>query len=310
MLSVEIMAYIVLDFGGSLVKGAIVEPSRDSRHAPKIVQRFSVPSRVTSFSLWFDLFDPIFAQFEREYSINGIAISACGAVDVEQGLVFGGSLLRYILDVNVKALFTERYHLPVEVENDACCAALCEYRYGQNYDSDHLCLVVIGSGVGGAVIADGKLVKGHHLYTGEFGYSILGFENGAPQIMSELASTRGLIKQAAKALKLPKSELDGKKVFELYRTGDETALNVVQCWIGYLATALFNLQYTVDPGVIILGGAISQQPLLIPLLNAELEKYRQAMPYCHIVPKVVAAKYGNDANLIGAVEHFQLMRQG
>lgn len=299
------MAYIALDFGGSLVKGAVIKKRSGDNDVPHIVERFSIPSRVASFDDWFALFDPVFVQLKQRYSVEGIAISACGAVDVEQGLVFGGSLLRYIIDVNVKVLFAQRYHLPVEVENDACCAALCEYRYGQLPNSADFCLVVIGSGVGGALITDGKLVKGHNLYTGEFGYTILGFENGIPRIVSDLASTRGLVKQAAQAFALPKSKLDGKKVFERYHAGDEVAIDVVTKWIGHLATALFNLQYTVDPEVIVLGGAISQQPALIPLLNSELEKYQRAMPYCHIIPNLAAAKFGNDANLIGAVEHFR-----
>lgn len=292
------MVYLALDFGGSAVKGAITDT-----HA-NIIEKFSLPSRVNSFDAWFALFDPIFAQLQQRYCIEGIAISACGAVEIEKGLVYGASSLRYIHGVDVKQLFSQRYHVPIEIENDACCAALAERSFGNQCDSTNICLVVIGSGVGGALILNGQLCKGHQLYGGEFGYAIINFENGSPQVVSELASTQALIVQAARALNIPRQSLNGKKVFELYNSGDTAIMAVVDKWVGYLATALFNLQYTLDPEYIVLGGGISQQPKLIPLIEDKFYQYTQAMPYCHITPQVVASKFGNDANLIGAVVHF------
>ncbi|MBA5763563.1 ROK family protein [Vibrio sp. 404] len=298
------MVYLALDFGGSAVKGAIMDAQAN------IFEKFSLPSRVKSFEDWFALFDPVFMQLQENYRIQGIAISACGAVETNKGLVYGASSLHYIHGVDVKTLFSQRYHLPVEIENDACCAALAESWIGNQCDSNNICLVVIGSGVGGALIVDGKLCKGHHLYGGEFGYAILGFSNGCPQVVSELASTQGLIVQAAKRLNVPRQTLDGKKVFELYQSGDADIADVVDKWVGYLATTLFNLQYTLDPEYIVLGGAISQQAKLIPLIEQKFAHYTQAMPFCHITPQVVASKFGNDANLVGAVAHYIQCRHG
>ncbi|GAK86820.1 N-acetylmannosamine kinase [Vibrio ponticus] len=295
--------YLVLDFGGSAVKGAIIDASCYPSKL-NIIEKFSLNSQASNLCQWFSLFDPVFSALSRRHMIEGIAISVCAAVDVESGEVFGSSLLRYILDQNVKQVFERRYQLPVEIENDACCAALCEQHLGDNQQTQDLCFVVIGSGIGGAVISDGQLIKGHNLYAGEFGYAILGFENGKPLIVSELASTRGLVKQVASALNVPKHQLDGLKVFDLYHAGQVTVVETVERWAGYLATALFNLQYTLDPEVIVLGGGISQQPALLPLINTHLEQYQSSLPFCHIMPNVTVSKFGNDANLFGAVIHY------
>lgn len=295
--------YIALDFGGSSVKCAVMD------HCATIIEQFHLPSRVASFEQWFEHFDPYFHHYQDKYSIVGIAMSACGAVDVETGFIHGKSSLYYLHGVNVISLFTRRYHVPVELENDACCAALAEKWLGVCRDSEHFCLVVIGSGVGGAIVTKGEIQKGHRLHGGEFGYAIMGFENGRPQILSHLASTYALVVKAEKALSLPRHSLSGIKVFELYDQDNEVIRSVVSDWINYLAMGLYNLHYTVDPEYIVLGGAISQREDLVVLLERKFDEYLQAMPYCHVKPNVIASPFGNDANLIGAMVHFS-QRQG
>ncbi|WP_260258399.1 ROK family protein [Vibrio intestinalis] len=293
------MHVIGLDFGGSAVKGAVLNQFGER------LERFSLPSRVNTLELWFESFDQYVQSLSERYPIRGIAISACGAVDVERGIVHGATLLPYIHGVELKQAFVERYDLPVEIENDACCAALAESELGDFAQSELFCLVVIGSGVGGAIVSQGEIQKGHHLYGGEFGYSILHFSDGQPKVWSELGSTRALVMQAAKALQMPRSELNGLKVFQMYDEQHPVVVQVVEQWLEYLAQGLFNVQYTVDPECLILGGAISQRADLIALLQRKFEQLSEKMPYCHIWPNVVASKFGNDANLIGALVHFK-----
>lgn len=293
------MYVIGLDFGGSAVKGAVMNTLGER------LEKFSLPSRVNTLELWFESFDEYVQSFSQRYAIQGIAISACGAVDVERGIVHGATLLPYIHGVELKQAFVDRYGLPVEIENDACCAALAESEYGDFAHSELFCLVVIGSGVGGAIVSKGEIQKGHHLYGGEFGYSILHFTEGQPLVLSELGSTRALVNQTAKALDIAKSELNGLKVFQMYDEQHPVVVQVVEQWVEYLAQGLFNVQYTVDPEYLILGGAISQRADLITMLEGKFAQFSEKMPYCHLWPKVVASKFGNDANLIGAVVHFK-----
>lgn len=290
--------YLVLDFGGTSVKCAVMNQEA------KIFERFSLPSRVASYNAWLDSLAPKLEQLKHDYAIAGIAVSTCGAVNVETGVIEGSSALDYIHGFDVKSLYQERFGLPTELENDGCCAALAEDWLGAASESNDFCLLVLGSGVGGAIVKSGHILKGHHLHGGEFGYSILRFEQGKPLTYSDLASTRGIIEQTARAKNISPKELDGLKVFELYEQGDEAVIAAVEQWYFDLATVLINVQYSVDPQYILLGGAISRSSGLIDKLNQKLDAILAQHPIAKVRPNPKLTQFGNDANLIGALKHF------
>lgn len=295
--------YLVLDFGGSAVKCAVMTESAE------IKEQFSVPSRVDSYSEWIEAFSPHFQRLNPQYELQGIAVSTCGAVDVASGVIHGSSALPYIHDFDVRALYQSAFGLPMEIENDACCAALAESWLGEGKDSEHFCLLVIGSGIGGAIVTGGEVQKGHHLHGGEFGYTIVDYQEARPVMFGNVASTRALVESAADALGMPVDELDGIKVFELYDAGHPGIAQIVTHWARYLATGLYNIQYHIDPQYIVLGGAVSHRSDLLPLIEDQLQHIHNELPISRVraVPKI--SQFGNDANLIGALRHF-LNRQG
>lgn len=145
--------FLVLDFGGSSVKGAVM--SRDAQ----IHDRFSLPSKAASYEQWLDTLAPKFGELAERFALKGIAISTCGAVNVDSGVIEGASALPYIHDIDVRSLYQARFDLPVELENDGCCAALAEDWLGAGQDDDEFCLLVLGSGIGGAIVRDGEVIK-------------------------------------------------------------------------------------------------------------------------------------------------------
>ncbi|MBY6196143.1 ROK family protein [Vibrio hangzhouensis] len=299
----EQACYLVLDFGGTSVKGAVMNAEAS------ILERFSLPSQVDSYDAFLESLLPKFDEFRQNYDLKGIAISTCGAVDVERGVIEGASALKYIHNIDIRAQYHGRFGLPVELENDGCCAALAEGWLGAGSSSNNFCLLVLGSGVGGAIVNSGKVTKGAHLHAGEFGYCILRFEQGVPLTYSELASTRGMVLKTARALGVSPDELDGLKIFELYDQGEPTVIDVVEQWYMDLAIVLFNIQYSLDPECILLGGAISRRKGLIEKINQKLDGIHSHYPIAKIRPNPKLTQFGNDANLIGALKHF-LNRQG
>jgi len=297
------MAHLILDFGGSAVKCAVMTKNAE------ILKQFSLPSQARSYGEWLDSFESSFKTCNQQFGIEGIAISTCGAVDVETGIIHGASALPYIHGIDVKSLYEERFGVPTEVENDACCAALAESWLGTGKSSNHFCLVVIGTGVGGAIVTEQQVMKGHHLHGGEFGYTIIAHQGQTPQIFGHLASTSVLVEMVSAEVGIPVDELNGVKVFELYDSHDARVVTAVDKWVGYLATGLFNIQYSVDPEVIILGGAISRRHDLLELINNKLDGMLAAIPAAHIRPNLKTSNFGNDANLIGALKHY-LNRKG
>ena len=294
--------FLVLDIGGSAVKYAVMDSHATLLHKG----RFTSP-KASLDDFWLAL-DKVVLTLRHKYTLSGIAISTCGAVDCDSGVIHGASALPYIHGPNFKSLIFERYQLTAELENDACCAALAELWQGSAQQVNQCCLVVIGSGIGGAVINNRQIQHGHQLHGGEFGYMIAGEENGLPVTFSNKASTRALVEAAAQALNVEVESLDGKAVFEAAEQGDERLQEVIEQWYRTLATGLFNIQYCIDPETIILGGAISERPDLLGHLNRHLDELMQAIPIANIKPKLATCQAGNDANLIGALFHF-LQRQ-
>lgn len=297
------MHYLALDFGGSSVKCAVMTETAE------IIEHFSVPSKASSYQKWLTTFAPHFDRCNSIYAIQGIAISSCGAVDVETSVIGGGSALPYIHNINVRELYQKQFNVPVEIENDACCAALAEAWQGIGCGSNYFCTVVIGSGIGGAIVIDNQVQKGHHLHGGEFGFAIAEYKNGIPIYWGNVASTRALVETVALALNMNQSTLSGIEVFEMADAGDELVMSLVDEWYGKLAIGMYNIQYHVDPEIIILGGAISKRSDFVSRIDDKLTLIMNSLPLSKVKPNLKVSLFGNDANLVGALKHF-LNRQG
>ncbi|GAM75401.1 N-acetylmannosamine kinase [Vibrio ishigakensis] len=177
--------YLGVDIGGSSIKLAVMDSSG------AIISKESVPSPKSDLDEFFASISSYVCQQREAYSLQGIAVSTCGAVNSEEGVIYGSSALPYLHGPNIKQMFIDRFGLPCELENDAHCAALGELWQGGAKKSNDCCLVVIGSGIGGSVVLDRRITHGHQLHRGEFGYMIASYGNGKSKTFSDVASTRG-----------------------------------------------------------------------------------------------------------------------
>ena len=183
------------------------------------------------------------------------------------------------------------------MENDANSAALGELAEGAGKNCDSMAFFVIGTGIGGALIINQKVWHGAHLFGGEFGYMVIGTES-----VSDLASPVAMAKRYNKRTG---KKLDRKTVFALADEDDPVASDERQTLIHSLALAIYNVQQSFDPEKIVIGGGISNNPELIPLLNQEIEKLRKQFNPDSIKPEIVLCKLKSDANLRGAVANFE-----
>ncbi|MGB2079797.1 MAG: ROK family protein [Vibrio sp.] len=294
--------YVVFDIGGSAVKTALMD------HTSRIFHKQSLPTSHANFSELVACFDAVIHDYAQRYELSGVAISSCGAVDCDTGIIHGSSALDYIHGPNFKNWCLQTHHLPCEIENDACCAALAEVWKGEARDVQDCCSVVIGSGVGGSVIYQRQIHHGHHLHAGEFGYMVVASDKGQVHTLSDLASTRGLIESAATVLGLQAQDLTGFEVFE-HAEDNQAVAQVVDDWYHYLAIAMYNIQYCFDPQKIIIGGAISHRDDLIFQIDCYIDKLMQKLPHAKVRPQISRCQLGNDANLVGALYHF-IQQQG
>lgn len=290
--------YAVFDVGGSAIKYALMDETG------LFIEKSSTPTPKEDIYAFIDTIDLVVKGYQQKADIKGIALSLPGAVDVEKGHIEGSSAIPYLHGPNIQKLLQERTYLPVEIENDANCAGLAEGWIGAAKEvKDYLC-IVIGTGIGGALVIDKKICRGKNLHGGEFGFMIMEDYLDQPigEMWSALGATGALIKKVAKRKGLEPNTLDGKKVFEMADHGDEEVQDEIKKFIKRLAVGILNLQYAIDPEKILIGGAISQREDLIDKINETLNQMKNKAYSLHV--KVEKCQFGNDSNLIGALYHF------
>ncbi len=288
------MSLLVFDIGGSAVKYGVWDNE-------EIVEKGSFITPST----WEDMKTSLFQvkqKFAEEFKINGVAISSPGAVNQRRGVVEGASAVPYLHDFEIYPVLTELFGCPISMENDANCAALAELWKGAAKGLKDIIFVVVGTGIGGSVIVDGKIHHGKHLFGGEFGYMLLNHD----ETFSTLASPVKMAARYADRINLPSGKINGKEVFDLAEQGDKIAIEETEKFYYSLAQGIYNLQYSYDPEKIIIGGGVSAKPDLISQLNQKFKEILDKVQIAKIMPDIAICKFKNDANLIGAVYNYQL----
>ena len=187
---------------------------------------------------------------ERKGRILGIAVSAPGAVDVSTGVIGGKSAVSGIHGPAWIEELQKCFGLPASIENDANCAAMAEVTFGNGRGCKNLAFVVCGTGIGGAVVIDGKICHGSHLYGGEFGCMVMRDDEGKLSTFSLQASTMSLVRRVRKVY--PDQEWDGRRVFEEAEKNDSVCRAAVSCFYRKLAEGIYNIQHVYDPERILL----------------------------------------------------------
>ncbi|MFK5884077.1 MAG: ROK family glucokinase [Candidatus Izemoplasma sp.] len=196
--------------------------------------------------------------------------------------------------------------------NDANAAALGEAWQGSSKDFKNSVMITIGTGVGGGVIVDGKIVNGFNGAGGEIGHMLMIHQDGYKcncgnhGCLETVASATGMKRMFCDELKVyeNKSVLNcidqpsTKMIFDAARKGDEVALSVVEDVSYYLAYTAQILSVITNPGVIIIGGGVSKAGDF--LINKIREKYNYIAFSQVKETKIVVASLGNDAGIYGA----------
>lgn len=283
--------YLAFDIGGTFIKYGLV-----TEHA-EILENNKVKTPGTLD----ELLSIIKNLAETNSDIKGIAISAPGAVS-DEGVIYGSSAIRYLHGPNIKNWVNELTSLPIYLENDANCAGYAEIWNGAAKGKKDVLVIVIGTGIGGSVFKNGQLHKGANLHGGEFGYMLLtGDIQDSNCVWSRVASTAALVRNIAKRKQMDVESISGEQIFLLAESGDEDCIEAINHFYHLLAVGIYNLQYIYDPEVIVIGGGISARDELIDGINGKLDNILSRVDLAKIKPEIVACKYRQNANLLGAV---------
>ena len=274
------MNYIGIDLGGTNIKGALVSAEGE------ILREHSVPTHVElGNAAVAERMADLIAQLcsgEDRASIGGMGVGCPGTVDDAAGIV------RYAANLNfqgfdLRAALRAHTDLPIRLGNDANAAALGEALFGCGRNAESTVVVTLGTGVGGGVVLNGRLLTGYTGAASELGHMVIA-ENGAPctcgrhGCFEAYSSATALIRDTRLAMAAhPESLLhlvaaenggvDGRTAFLARERGDAAAGLVVEHYIDHLACGLANLVNIFFPEVIALSGGIANQgeALLAPL---------------------------------------------
>ncbi len=312
------MNYIIgIDLGGTTAKIALVEPNGE------IFSKWEVKTRIESEGQYIipDIIESIqHVLKEKNISLEnllGIGMGSPGQVDLEQRTVVGAYNLNWKTVQPVGAELTKAFGVPVYIDNDANVAGLGERWMGAGNKSDHVVFVTLGTGVGGGVIANGRLLHGISGSAGEIGHMTVETNHpftctcGKDGCLETVASATGLVNLARcmkdketepsqlKELLETANQVTAKDIFDLAKENDSMALKVVEQFSQYLGLALSQIANILNPEFIVIGGGVSQAgQFLIDHVIPHYEKY--LFPQIKETSHLALAQLGNDAGVLGA----------
>lgn len=300
-----------VDLGGTTVKLGLFDEQKN------LCEKWEIPTRKDNGGSYIldDIAEAVTEKMEqralRREDIAGVGIGVPGAV-TDDGVVNKCINLGWGV-LNVEQLLSEKLNgIAVKAGNDANVAALGEYEAGAGKQYSSMVFVTIGTGVGGGIIIDGKIIAGRHGAAAEIGHLpvVYGEEEtcncGKKGCLEQIASATGIVKQAARLLdesSEPSSlrsipYISAKAIFDEAKAGDKLALQVVENTAYYLGIAMASAGCMLDPECFIIGGGVSNAgEFLVDLIRRH---YQANVFHASRGTKIELAMLGNDAGIYGA----------
>jgi len=321
------MKCLVCDLGGSSIKYALIDDHAVLTHSGK------APAPLGSVDEFLDAIGELYDRFQDE--IEGIAISLPGMIDVEAGTHHGSGVYTHLLEgKNVRELIQTRCPVNVAIENDGKCGALTEAWKGALADVKDGAVIILGSGIGGGIIKDGKIHRGRNFTAGEFSFMLtdrsgnmldatwmsvgmLGItyktcklknlDFSIQDASSEIAQFDAILRNEYPKFKgVPqKIKADGKQFFKWLEAGDEVVEGIYTEFLTFLAILIENIQVCYAPERIVISGGLSRVERVLPDLQNEVRALCSA---CGIPDQMRAelhrSVFLDEGNLLGAMYNY------
>ncbi len=228
---------------------------------------------------------------------KAIGIGTPGPVDATGRIAVVAINLANWHDVPLADLLEAKLNLPTFLANDANCAGLGEYWLGAGKKFQNLILITLGTGVGGAIILDGKLFTGHRGAAGELG--LITLNPDGPKCNS---GNQGSLEQYASVSAIRRrTGLEPSQLGVLASSGDLKALTFWQEYGKDLGAGLASLIYILTPEAIAIGGGVCASfEFFLPSMQAEIE--RRVLPSSRTGLQILRAQLGNQAGMVGAAK--------
>ncbi|HOM26628.1 MAG TPA: ROK family protein [bacterium] len=301
---------IGIDIGGTYIKAGLVNESG------KILKKQQFPTLAEKNDREVVLYQiEKSIEFAYEEEVEGIGIGTPGVVD-DQGIVYEAPNLPSWDNLNLKKIFEDKFKKKVVVENDVNTIAWGEYLFGAGKGSNTMICITLGTGLGGGIVKDGKLLRGGKYSAIEIGHITIDYKGpkckcGNIGCIERFVGRDYIVERAIKGIKEGKKtkiyelvngdlqKITPKTISEAYNLGDEFAESIwidVGVCLGAMFTSLVNL---LNPDVIVIGGGISQAgKILFDTVEKTIKE--RAMKILTQNLKVLPAGLGVDAGIVAA----------
>ena len=305
---------IGVDIGGTKIAAGVVDADG------QVLARRLVETPGTDPSAVLITIGDLVEQLGAEHDVEALGIGAAGFVDASGSTVLFAPHLAW-RNEPLRDAVAELTGLPVVVENDANATGWAEWRFGAVQGEAHVVVVTVGTGIGGAIVLDGQPYRGQHGIAGEFGHmqvvpNGLTCDCGNRGCLEQYASGRVLTRRGRASAQIGTalgrrllvaaggrmSDIHGPLVTAKARDGDEEAMAWIADVGDWLGMGIANLVAALDPGVVVIGGGLSDAgDLLLEPARAAFSRGLTGRGH-RPEARIVTAELGPEAGLIGAAD--------
>jgi predicted NBD/HSP70 family sugar kinase len=276
-------AYLAFDVGGTTIKYALLDAQLH------ISQRHQISTEHNQNGHILKQLIKIAKATQATTELSGIGVSTAGIVDEQGTIQYASGTIPGYIGTELGKQLREHTGLSVSVINDVDAALMGELGLGIAKGCQNVYSLALGTGIGGAYWLDGKLIHGAHRQANAIGY----YPSADGTTYEQQAATVSLQDQ------LKVKDMDVVTLFTQARSGSSDALAILESWASRVATGIVNVILTLDPALVVIGGAVAKQGEFLEqlLTNAVIAQ----LPPNFLHTEIRVSQLSNDAQLIGAV---------
>lgn len=301
---------IGVDIGGTAVKAGLVDRDGDVSHAVQVSTNAALGKDAIAGSLQEAVQQVLALARSQDLQPAGIGVASAGAMDSQGGVVFAATdNLPGWTGFPLRAFVKDLFQLPTYIVNDAQAAVLAELHFGAGRQFSDFAAITIGTGVGGGIVSQGRLLTGHQGFAGTIGHHTIQVGGltcncGRQGCLEAYVSTAALIREYQRLCpgKLASNLSDSEAAMEIGNraaSGDKCASQAYNILAKYLAEGIANLFNIFDPEIVLLsGGLITGQTSFAAQVQSHVEELLHFGALRK--PQIQFAKAGRNAGLQGA----------
>jgi glucokinase len=308
------MHAIGIDIGGTKIAGALVSPDGT------IVRESRVPTPATDPDAIADAVVALIQELSDGVEVVAAGVAAAGFVDASRSNIVYAPNLSW-RNEPFKAKLDAKLDIPVFIDNDANAAGWAEYRFGAGRGYRHMVMLTIGTGVGGAIITDGRLLRGGFGVAAELGHirhipngrlcgcgrhgCIEQYGSGTALLRSAVELANSGTEKGARLAELmveKGGELTGVEVYQAITEQDPGALELLRELGVAMGKTIATIAAVLDPEIVVIGGGVSAAGDL--LLDPIREGFLSSLSAKGFRPElqIEVAQFVNDAGVVGAAD--------